>query len=404
MTFQVLAVPMEAIDISLKDNLLSEKIVIIADACHSASIGKGIGRRSSPVNSTAAVNRYLENVSKAKGGVALLTSAEANEVALEDEKWGGGHGVFTYYLLEGMRGNADMDPKDGIVSVGELFEYVRERVQKETMNQQHPSIGTNPFDRDLPMAITGGITAQEYFRLGCQLYNLGLMLDDKRRLYAANGQFYEAIRLSNLESNPFPEARFHLGKSLMASGDHLEAIKIFEETIEACNRDGNKTKIPSEMFLYRGMAYSKDHKQSEAVDSLKKFLGENPEDENTDWIKNYVKFLENEKRGKRYALLIGVGDYSQENFSLKGPRNDVQNIKEVLIERLGFEGSNIMILNDKSSTDLQSIINEFDSLANIVTSNDTVFIYYAGHGYDVNMNDHAYLWPSNVLNIQVIRR
>ena len=142
------AVPMEAIDISLKDNLLSEKIVIIADACHSASIGKGIGRRSSPVNSTAAVNRYLENVSKAKGGVALLTSAEANEVALEDEKWGGGHGVFTYYLLEGMRGNADMDPKDGIVSVGELFEYVRERVQKETMNQQHPSIGTNPFDRE----------------------------------------------------------------------------------------------------------------------------------------------------------------------------------------------------------------------------------------------------------------
>ena len=246
------------------------------------------------------------------------------------------------------------------------------------------------------MAITGGITAQEYFRLGCQLYNLGLMLDDKRRLYAANGQFYEAIRLSNLESNPFPEARFHLGKSLMASGDHLEAIKIFEETIEACNRDGNKTKIPSEMFLYRGMAYSKDHKQSEAVDSLKKFLGENPEDENTDWIKNYVKFLENEKRGKRYALLIGVGDYSQENFSLKGPRNDVQNIKEVLIERLGFEESNIMILNDKSSTDLQSIINEFDSLTNIVTSNDTVFIYYAGHGYDVNMNDHAYLWPSNV--------
>ena len=37
------ALPMREIDDSLKDNLLSEKVVIIADACHSASIGKGIG-------------------------------------------------------------------------------------------------------------------------------------------------------------------------------------------------------------------------------------------------------------------------------------------------------------------------------------------------------------------------
>jgi uncharacterized caspase-like protein len=97
---------------TLRDNLFSEKVVIIADACHSASIGKGIGRRSNPIYSTAVVNRYLENVCKSREGIALLTSAEANEVALEDEKWGGGHGVFTYFLLEGMRGNADMLSQD----------------------------------------------------------------------------------------------------------------------------------------------------------------------------------------------------------------------------------------------------------------------------------------------------
>lgn len=84
-------------------------------------------------------------------GIALLTSAEANEVALEDEKWGGGHGVFTYYLLEGMRGKAESS-KDGIVSVGELFEYVRESVRKTTDNKQHPAIGTTLFDRNLPLA------------------------------------------------------------------------------------------------------------------------------------------------------------------------------------------------------------------------------------------------------------
>lgn len=79
------ALPMREIGMSLTENLLAERVVIIADACHSASIGRGIGSRSS-VNSTSIVNRYLQNVSKSKGAIALLTSAEANEVALEDER------------------------------------------------------------------------------------------------------------------------------------------------------------------------------------------------------------------------------------------------------------------------------------------------------------------------------
>ena len=36
---------------------------------------------------------------------------------------------FTYYLLEGMRGAADKD-KNGIVTVGELFDYVTESVHR----------------------------------------------------------------------------------------------------------------------------------------------------------------------------------------------------------------------------------------------------------------------------------
>ena len=97
----------------------------------------------------------------AKGGVALLTSAEAAESSLEDERWGGGHGVFTHYLLEGIRGHADGfgDEKDGIVSVGELFEYVRAQVRRDTDGRQNPAIGTTHFDRRLPMAVTGDSTS-----------------------------------------------------------------------------------------------------------------------------------------------------------------------------------------------------------------------------------------------------
>ena len=146
------ALPMETIDQALKGNLHSEKVIILADTCHSAAIGGGIGGRRSVVDDSKLMNRFLQDISRSKGGVALLTSAEANEVSFEDAKWGGGHGVFTHYLLEGMRGAADRDG-NGLVTIGELFEYVRDNVQKATDYKQHPSIGTNAYDRKMPVAI-----------------------------------------------------------------------------------------------------------------------------------------------------------------------------------------------------------------------------------------------------------
>ena len=149
------ALPMREINLALTENLLAEKVIIFADTCHSAAIGNKTGRRSTH-DQTALVNRYLQQVSAAKGGIALITSAEANEASFEDTKWGGGHGVFTYYLLKGMSGSADLD-QNGIVSVGELFEYIRDNVKQSTAHQQHPCIGTNPFDRNLPVSVNPDI-------------------------------------------------------------------------------------------------------------------------------------------------------------------------------------------------------------------------------------------------------
>ena len=152
------ALPMGDIDRALKDTLLSEKVIILADTCHSAAIGGGMRSRA-VTESTTLVNRYLQEISQARRGTALLTSAEANEVSFEDKKWGGGHGVFTYYLLQGLKGEADAN-NNGFVAVGELFEYVRENVKKATNHRQHPSIGTNPFDRNMPLAIAFSSTEE----------------------------------------------------------------------------------------------------------------------------------------------------------------------------------------------------------------------------------------------------
>jgi uncharacterized caspase-like protein len=54
----------------------------------------------------------------------------------------GRHGLFTYYLLKGLAGEADED-ENGVVHVGELFDYVRTQVPQtakvEFGNEQTPS-------------------------------------------------------------------------------------------------------------------------------------------------------------------------------------------------------------------------------------------------------------------------
>ena len=47
----------------------------------------------------------------------IISAADENQLSQEDTKWGGGHGVFTWYLLEGLKGEADFD-KNNQVNIG----------------------------------------------------------------------------------------------------------------------------------------------------------------------------------------------------------------------------------------------------------------------------------------------
>lgn len=128
---------------------------------------------------------YLDNIGKTGRQVAFVTSAEANEESLEDPKWGEGHGVFTHFLLEGMRGKADRQRPFDLITLGELFDYVRDEVIRETAGRQHPTVGSSSFDRGFPVAIIGGIAARQHFELGRRLFDLGQRLDEDRLLHAA---------------------------------------------------------------------------------------------------------------------------------------------------------------------------------------------------------------------------
>ena len=67
-----------------------------------------------------------------------MTAARPSELALEVPDLG--HGIFTYYVVEGFRGAADLN-RDSIVSLHELYEYVEQqtiRTSRAIGANQHP--------------------------------------------------------------------------------------------------------------------------------------------------------------------------------------------------------------------------------------------------------------------------
>lgn len=110
----------------------SERLVFIADSCYSgASGGRTVGITDIRANLSEA---FLDRIASGKGRV-ILSASGPNEVSAEKDDLK--HGVFSYYLVEGLRGRADSD-KDGLISLDELYRYVSHKVPEATGQEQHP--------------------------------------------------------------------------------------------------------------------------------------------------------------------------------------------------------------------------------------------------------------------------
>jgi uncharacterized caspase-like protein len=71
----------------------------------------------------------------AKTGRAMLASTTDRSFALEGLE---GHGVFTYVLLEGLAGRADLlGDRDGTIETGELADYLADEVPRMSQRIWH---------------------------------------------------------------------------------------------------------------------------------------------------------------------------------------------------------------------------------------------------------------------------
>jgi tetratricopeptide (TPR) repeat protein len=142
------ALPITELDRIITERLRSRVAVVIADACHSGKIGltsRGVAEDQ------ILINRFLDEVGKSGTGSFRLLASRADERSYEDPRWGGGHGVFTHFLLEGLKGSGDRD-RDGVVRAGELLDYLSQIVPDQTSALQHPRAAGN-IDARLPLAV-----------------------------------------------------------------------------------------------------------------------------------------------------------------------------------------------------------------------------------------------------------
>lgn len=135
------AFPMWDIETALKRYIKAKKVIVIADACHSGGVGQSfeIARRSNRGIKVNRISSGMQNLSQVGDGICVISASSENQFSREGQHWGGGHGVFTFFLLKGLMGDADYNNNNS-VNLGELTSYLSEQVRRETKNTQSPIV------------------------------------------------------------------------------------------------------------------------------------------------------------------------------------------------------------------------------------------------------------------------
>ncbi|MCI0432602.1 MAG: caspase family protein [Gemmatimonadetes bacterium] len=119
------AISMDAVP-GFFDLIDANQILFFLDCCYSGIAGGRTIEHPDFGMRSAQSSEFLEQI--AGQGRVVVTACSASEVSLEPHALG--HGLFTYYLVKGLAGEADVDG-DG-VTIDELYSYVYNNVQRES--------------------------------------------------------------------------------------------------------------------------------------------------------------------------------------------------------------------------------------------------------------------------------
>jgi hypothetical protein len=109
----------------------SDRVLLIADACHSGGFSPGIERALAK-----GADSFFSVFQGLRGRMAL-TSSRFDELSYEaPSKFG--NSIFTHFFLKGLRGEACKDLNAGTITAQHLYDYVYNSTRTVTKNKQNP--------------------------------------------------------------------------------------------------------------------------------------------------------------------------------------------------------------------------------------------------------------------------
>lgn len=143
--------PMDRLASVIRDKIRAQHKILLTDACHTGVIADTVRAAQ---EETLQLNKTLLSLDSSLFSLTASGGAESSE---EHEELAGGRGVFSYFVTQGMMGNADED-NDCVITADELDFYVRTQVRRKTKGRQNPASDRTSFAADMAVA----------FRFGCK--------------------------------------------------------------------------------------------------------------------------------------------------------------------------------------------------------------------------------------------
>ena len=265
------------------------QVLVITDACHSGNLA---GSESGGSLTTAAA------LATSFGKDLKIMSCKADELSLEDERWGGGHSVFSYYLLDGLRGLADVD-EDRTVSLLEIGRFLQDSVRRATASLDRRQTPVTKGDEDQVIAKVDAATLaalkQKYNPQPAAVVSVkdpkATALNSDSAVMRLYREFEEAMRTGHLLE---PEAG--------------SAYSIFQQIKDQPAMRTYKNGMRNDLAVTL---------QDEAQKAIKEYLNADPREMRKRWDLNTSRYQLYPKYLEKAAELLGPGYFSYNQIKVK---------------------------------------------------------------------------------------
>ena len=270
--------------------------IMISDACRA---GKLAGSEVSGSQITSA------NLAQQLANEIKIMSCQPSEYSLEGEQWGGGRGLFSYHLINGLMGLADAN-SDKKITLLELRRYLEDHVPVEAAPQSQ-----------VPM-ILGGINVQI---AAVHEELLEKVKNEKAEEVLALGAidtkgFDEVVlgkagSITRLRYNGFQEA---IKEKNLLGAEGLSAFELYEELVK------DTAIAPLHNIMRRNLAATL---QDQAQQTLNAFV-EGDREAMADFYDYPEKYAKYPKYLEKAADLLGADHYMYNNLKAKQLYFEVQ--------------------------------------------------------------------------------